>query len=205
VLDEDNGTMPTRIMAAIRSVCVYCGSGEGKNPAYAQAARVVGRALAAADLRLVYGGGNLGLMGIVARTVIDEGGTVIGIIPQFLTEREHMLHDVHELIVTDNMHQRKMMMFDRADAFVALPGGVGTLEELIEMMTWYQLGQHSKPIVLANINGFWAPLLSLLEHMRAESFIREGFDVSYQVADAAEDVVPLVTGERRTSATAGPA
>lgn len=197
--------MPTRIMAAIRSVCVYCGSGEGKNPAYAQAARVVGRALAAAGLRLVYGGGNLGLMGIVARTVIDEGGTVIGIIPQFLTEREHMLHDVHELIVTDNMHQRKMMMFDRADAFVALPGGVGTLEELIEMMTWYQLGQHSKPIVLANINGFWAPLLSLLEHMRAESFIREGFDVSYQVAETAEEVVPLVTGECRTSATAGPA
>ena len=197
--------MPTRIMAAIRSVCVYCGSGEGKNPAYAQAARVVGRALAAAGLRLVYGGGNLGLMGIVARTVIDEGGTVTGIIPQFLTERERMLHEVHELIVTDNMHQRKMMMFDRADAFVALPGGVGTLEELIEMMTWYQLGQHSKPIVLANINGFWAPLLSLLEHMRAESFIREGFDVSYQVADTAEDVVPLVTGERLTSATAGPA
>jgi hypothetical protein len=205
VLDEDNGTMPTRIMAAIRSVCVYCGSGEGQNPAYAHAARVVGRALAAAGLRLVYGGGNLGLMGIVARTVIDEGGTVIGIIPQFLSEREHMLHDVHEMIVTDNMHQRKMMMFDRADAFVALPGGVGTLEELIEMMTWYQLGQHSKPIVLANINGFWAPLLSLLEHMRAESFIREGFDVSYRVADTAEDVVPLVTGEHRTSATAGPA
>jgi uncharacterized protein (TIGR00730 family) len=205
VLDDDNGTMPTRIMATIRSVCVYCGSGEGKNPAYARAARVVGRALAAAGLRLVYGGGNLGLMGIVARTVIDEGGTVIGIIPQFLTERERMLHEVHELIVTDNMHQRKMMMFDRADAFVALPGGVGTLEELIEMMTWYQLGQHSKPIVLANINGFWAPLLSLLEHMRAESFIREGFDVSYQVAETAEEVVPLVTGERRTSATAGPA
>jgi hypothetical protein len=204
VLDENNDTMPTRIMATIRSVCVYCGSGEGQNPAYAHAARVVGRALAAAGLRLVYGGGNLGLMGIVARTVIDEGGTVIGIIPQFLSERERMLHDVHELIVTDNMHQRKMMMFDRADAFVALPGGVGTLEELIEMMTWYQLGQHSKPIVLANINGFWAPLLSLLEHMRAESFIREGFDVSYQVADTAEDVVPLVTGERRMTA-AGPA
>jgi hypothetical protein len=204
VLDEDNDTMPTRIMAAIRSVCVYCGSGEGQNPAYAHAARVVGRALAAAGLRLVYGGGNLGLMGIVARTVIDEGGTVIGIIPQFLSEREHMLHDVHEMIVTDNMHQRKMMMFDRADAFVALPGGVGTLEELIEMMTWYQLGQHSKPIVLANINGFWAPLLSLLEHMRAESFIREGFEVSYQVADTAEDVVPLVTAGSRTSAAAGP-
>jgi hypothetical protein len=204
VLDEANGTMPTRIMATIRSVCVYCGSGEGQDPAYAHAARVVGRALAGAGLRLVYGGGNLGLMGIVARTVIDEGGTVTGIIPQFLSERERMLQDVHELIVTDNMHQRKMMMFDRADAFVALPGGVGTLEELVEMMTWYQLGQHAKPIVLANINGFWAPLLSLLEHMRAESFIREGFDVSYQVADTAEDVVPMITGARRMTA-AGPA
>lgn len=197
--------MPTRTMATIRSVCVYCGSGEGQDPAYAHAARVVGEALAGAGLRLVYGGGNLGLMGLVARTVIDKGGMVTGIIPQFLSERERMLHDVQEMIVTDNMHQRKMLMFDRADAFVALPGGVGTLEELIEMMTWYQLGQHTKPIVLANINGFWGPLLSLLEHMRAERFIREGFEVSYQVADTAEEVVPLIMGPPGPSAGAGPA
>ena len=197
--------MPTRTMATIRSVCVYCGSGEGQDPAYAHAARVVGEALAGAGLRLVYGGGNLGLMGLVARTVIDKGGMVTGIIPQFLSERERMLHDVQEMIVTDNMHQRKMLMFDRADAFVALPGGVGTLEELVEMMTWYQLGQHTKPIVLANINGFWGPLLSLLDHMRAERFIREGFEVSYQVAETAEDVVPQIMAAPGPSAAAGPA
>ena len=192
-------------MATIRSVCVYCGSGEGQHPAYAEAATILGRALAAAGLRLVYGGGNLGLMGIVARTVIDEGGTVVGIIPQFLSEREHMIKDAHELIITDNMHQRKMLMFDRADAFIALPGGVGTLEELVEMMTWYQLGQHAKPIVLANINGFWAPLLSLLEHMRAERFIREGFDVSYRVAATAREVVPLVMDEWSRTGAGDPA
>lgn len=184
--------MPTRTMVAIRSICVYCGSGEGQDPAYAHAARVLGEAMAGAGLRLVYGGGNLGLMGILARTVIDRGGMVTGIIPQFLSERERMLHDVQEMIVTDNMHQRKMLMFDRSDAFVALPGGVGTLEELVEMMTWYQLGQHTKPIVLANINGFWGSLLSLLDHMRAERFIRDGFEVSYLVADTAEAVVPLI-------------
>lgn len=197
--------MPTHPMSSIRAVCIYCGSGAGRHPAYAEAARTVGAALAQAGLRLVYGGGNLGLMGIVARTVIERGGMVTGIIPQFLSDRERMLHDVQELIVTDNMHQRKMMMFDRADAFVALPGGIGTLEELVEMMTWYQLGQHAKPIVLANVGGFWDPLLALLEHMREETFIREGFDVTYQVADAAEDVVPIILEAARSAATGDPA
>ncbi len=191
-------------MTTIRSVCVYCGSSAGLHPAYADAAGVVGKALADEGLRLVYGGGNLGLMGIVARTVIENGGTVTGIIPQFLSERERMLHEVQELIVTDNMHQRKMMMFDRADAFVALPGGIGTLEELVEMMTWFQLGQHAKPIVLANINRFWEPLLTLLTHMREQTFIRENLDVSYKVATRAEDVVPLIL-DRQPAATCDPA
>lgn len=191
-------------MTSIRAVCVYCGSGSGRHPAYAEAARVVGTALADAGLGLVYGGGNLGLMGTVAHAVIDRGGRVTGIIPQFLSDRERMLHEVQELIVTDNMHQRKMMMFDRADAFVALPGGIGTLEELVEMMTWYQLGQHAKPIVLANINGFWNPLLTLLDHMREETFIRHGFEVSYLVADTAEEVIPTILGAARPAASPDP-
>ncbi len=148
--------------------------------------------MANAGLRLIYGGGSLGLMGIVARSVLEAGGHVTGIIPQFLSDREKMLRDAQELVVTDNMHERKMLMFDRADAFVALPGGLGTLEELVEMMTWYQLGQHSKPIVIANMANFWEPLLTLFAHMREELFIRPELEVSYMVADRAEDIVPLL-------------
>lgn len=181
------------VEAPDRRVCVYCGSGSGRDPVFANAARTLGAALAKADLGLVYGGGSLGLMGEVARSVLREGGHVTGVIPNFLTEREQMLRDVQESHVVDDMHQRKMLMFDRADAFVALPGGIGTLEELIEQLTWSQLGQHQKPIVLANIDGFWQPLLGLLEHMRAQAFIREGLEVRFTVVDTAEDIVPAVT------------
>lgn len=184
--------MPSRGMTQIRSICVYCGSGPGADPAYAEAATLFGQAMAQSDLRLIYGGGSLGLMGIVARSVLASGGHVTGIIPQFLSEREKMLKDAQELIVTENMHERKMLMFDRADAFVALPGGVGTLEELVEMMTWSQLGQHQKPIVIADIENFWDPLLALFEHMREERFIRPELEVSYKVAKRAEDIVPLI-------------
>ena len=157
----------------IAHICVYCGSGKGRNPAYATAARQLGKSLAKAGIGLVYGGGSLGLMGEVARSTLKHGGHVTGIIPKFLSARERMLTDVDELIVTEDMHERKMMMFNKADAFVALPGGIGTLEELVEQLTWSQLGRHKKPIVLANIDGFWSPFMSLLSHMNAETFIRE--------------------------------
>lgn len=183
-------------MNEIRTVCVYCGSGPGREPAYAEAAEAFGRHLAEAGLRLVYGGGSLGLMGIVARSTIAAGGKVTGIIPKFLSERERMLRDVDELIVTEDMHERKMAMFNKADAFVALPGGVGTLEELVEMMTWAQLGQHRKPIVIANIGQFWDPLLALFEHMREERFIRDELDVRFEVALHADNIVPLILKER---------
>jgi len=173
-----------------RNVCVFCGSGPGRGPVYASAARVFGTSLAEAGIGLVYGGGGLGLMGEVARSVLAAGGYVTGIIPEFLTAKEHMLHDVDELIVTDNMHERKQQMFEHSDAFVALPGGIGTLEELVEQMTWAQLGQHDKPIVLANITNFWAPLKGLLDHMRNEAFIRPGLDVRFAIIDRIEDVVP---------------
>jgi uncharacterized protein (TIGR00730 family) len=179
-------------MATLTSVCVYCGSGFGASPAYAEAARILGHAMAQADLRLVYGGGSVGLMGTLARSVLDAGGTVTGIIPRFLQSRERQLEDLTETVVTEDMHERKMLMFERADAFVALPGGVGTLEELVEQMTWAQLGQHQKPVLIANIGGFWDALIQLLDQMRRERFIRAGMEVSCLVANDPDDIVPML-------------
>jgi uncharacterized protein (TIGR00730 family) len=175
-----------------RNICVYCGSGKGNNPAYARAAQTLGRALAENGIGLVYGGGSLGLMGEVARATLDHGGRVTGIIPAFLSEREQMLRAVDELIVTEDMHERKRLMFERSDAFVALPGGIGTLEELVEQLTWSQLGRHRKPIVVANVEGFWTPFLSLLAHMKSDAFIRSGLDISFTVVNDAAQIVPTV-------------
>src|SRR3979411_1023379 len=158
-------------MNEIKTVCVYCGSGPGTNPRFIESAIALGKALAENRIRLVYGGGSIGLMGAVATSVLDHGGTVTGIIPDFLTARENVLTRVQELIITPDMHERKRLMFERSDAFVALPGGIGTLEELVEQLTWQQLGRHSKPVLLANIDNFWEPLLSLLPHMRAREFL----------------------------------
>lgn len=186
----------------LRSVCVYCGSGKGTNPAYAMAARALGKSLAKAGVGLVYGGGSLGLMGEVAKSTLKGGGHVTGIIPTFLSNRERMLDDVNELIVTDDMHQRKMEMFKRSDAFIALPGGIGTLEELVEQLTWSQLGRHSKPVILANIERFWEPLLGLLGHMRSEAFIRAGLEVSFQTVDRADEIVAAVRAAMPAAMTA---
>jgi uncharacterized protein (TIGR00730 family) len=175
-----------------RNVCVYCGSGLGLNPAYRAAARTLGAAFAANDIGLVYGGGSLGLMGEVARSTLDSGGRVTGIIPSFLVEKEAMMRDVDEMIVTEDMHERKRLMFERSDAFVALPGGVGTLEELVEQLTWVQLGRHTKPVVVANIDGFWTPFLALLTHMKMDTFIRPGLDVRFTVVDDASRIVPAI-------------
>ena len=176
----------------ISSVCVYCGSGRGLNPAFAVAARKLGKALADHGIRLVYGGGSLGLMGEVAKSTLGAGGKVTGIIPEFLGSREQMLKDVDELIVVENMHTRKQLMFDRSDAFIALPGGVGTLEELVEQLTWSQLGRHNKPIIIANIDGFWDPFLKLLAHMQGETFIRPGLEVRFTIVDAVEKILPAI-------------
>jgi uncharacterized protein (TIGR00730 family) len=177
-------------MNKIKTVCVYCGSGPGTNPHFIEAAIAFGKALADDGIRLVYGGGSLGLMGAVASSVLDHGGSVTGIIPDFLTSRENALTRVQEMIVTPDMHERKRLMFERSDAFVALPGGIGTLEELVEQLTWQQLGRHSKPILLANIDGFWEPLLALLGHMRATQFIRPTLAVEILKAERVEDILP---------------
>ena len=184
-------------MNSIRSVCVYCGSSAGANPRFADAADALGRALAGADVGLVFGGGGDGLMGRVARSTLAAGGRVTGIIPKFLLEREHALVGAQERVVVDSMHQRKQAMFDRADAFIALPGGVGTLEELVEQLTWAQLQRHRKPVLLADIDGFWRPLLALFAHMRNLGFIREEFEVRYLVAEKIEDALPMLNAAAR--------
>ena len=173
-----------------RNLCVYCGSGPGKSPVYMGAARNLGVAMVEAGIGLVYGGGSLGLMGEVAKTVLEAGGHVTGIIPEFLGTKERMLTGVNELIVTKSMHERKMTMFEHSTGFVALPGGIGTLEELTEISTWAQLDQHAKPIILCNIENYWEPYLTLLKHMRAERFIREGMEFKMDVVKTAADVVP---------------
>ena len=183
-------TIEGRLMRKIRKICVYCGSSAGADPAFLATARDFGRILAENGIGLVYGGGDLGLMGAVAHAVLNAGGHVTGIIPHFLQKRENMLESVQELIVVGDMHERKRLMFERSDAFVALPGGIGTLEELVEQLTWQQLGRHSKPVLLANIDDFWEPLFALLAHMRATQFIRTGFSVEILKADRVEDILP---------------
>jgi uncharacterized protein (TIGR00730 family) len=177
-------------MNKIKTVCVYCGSGPGTNPRFIEAAVALGKALADNAIRLVYGGGSIGLMGALATSVLDHGGAVTGIIPDFLTSRENALSRVQEMIVTPDMHERKRLMFERSDAFVALPGGIGTLEELVEQLTWQQLGRHSKPILIANIDGFWEPLLALVTHMRATQFIRPALPLDILKAERVEDILP---------------
>jgi uncharacterized protein (TIGR00730 family) len=177
-------------MSKIRTICVYCGSGPGSNPAFTAGAAAFGRIMVENGIGLVYGGGGDGMMGTLARAVMGGGGTVTGIIPEFLTQREHALRGAQELIVTRDMHERKRKMFEMADAFVAMPGGIGTLEELVEQLTWQQLGRHRKPILLASIEGFWEPLRALFEHMKTLQFIHNGLELL--VADTVEVILPML-------------
>jgi len=190
-------------MSRINALCVYCGSHPGTDRAYVKAAQDLGKILAENGVRLVYGGGSIGLMGALAGSVIAHGGSVTGIIPEFLTAQERPRRLAQELIVTRDMHERKRTMFERADAFVALPGGLGTLEELVEQLTWAQLGRHKKPILLANIEGFWDPLLALIAHMRALQFVPPpARGVNFLVADRVEDVLPKLAEAARAAAAA---
>ncbi len=177
-------------MTEIRTVCVYCGSGPGNNPAFIEAAKALGQVFAENGIRLVYGGGSVGMMGAVAKSVLDHGGDVTGIIPDFLINKEHALA-LPDLIVVPDMHERKRLMFEHADAFVALPGGIGTLEEIVEQLTWAQLGRHSKPIALLNIASFWDPLTALFDHMDAAGFLRS-LPSRYVVVDTIAELVPTL-------------
>ena len=179
-------------MTRIRSICVYCGSSDGHDPRFVETARTLGAAMAKAGVRLVYGGGNGGLMGEMARAVFAGGGQVSGVIPQFLVDKEKLFADAQDITIVDNMHERKRIMFDKADAFVSLPGGIGTLEELAEQLTWVQLEQHGKPVLIADIGGFWKPLLHLFAHMNEQGFLRPGYELRYLVAEKVGDILPML-------------
>lgn len=175
-------------MIEINSICVFCGSANGRNPAYVAAAERLGADMAAHGIRLVYGGGNVGLMGATARAVMAHGGKVTGIIPEFLVSRERMLDGVDELHVVPDMHTRKRMMFEAADAFVTLPGGIGTLEELSEILVSRYLNRHDKPLVLVNQDGFYDDLLKFFERMTRENFKTAGLERVLRVVPDVESV-----------------
>jgi uncharacterized protein (TIGR00730 family) len=176
------------------SVCLFCGSRPGRDPAFAAAAERLGRALATGGHRLVYGAGDSGLMGMTARAAQAAGGSITGVIPQHLVDAEVGKSDLDEYIVTENMHQRKMLMFDRSEAVIALPGGPGTLDELIEVLTWRQLGLHSKPVVVLNTAGYWDPLLALLDHVIGHGFADRAFLDFLDVADQPEQALACIAG-----------
>ncbi len=193
-------------MSTIRSICVYCGSSPGNSPFFLDAGRTLGKAIAKAGLTLVYGGGRKGIMGAVANGTIEAGGNVTGIIPRFLIRKEAGdeagLDHLDEVILTEDMHERKHAMFERSDAFVALPGGIGTVEEIVEIMTWAQLGRHEKPMVFGNVAGFWNPMLALIDHMKAEGFIHSQHMVRPLVVADPAQIVPTILDAAASSADA---
>lgn len=173
-----------------KSLCVFCGSRSGGTPVYGHVAERLGRILAASQIRLVYGGGGVGLMGIIGRTVIKAGGQAIGIVPGFLRKLEMQQDGLTELIVTETMHERKWLMYEMADAFAVLPGGIGTLEELTELLSWRHLRVHEKPIVIVNIDHYWDPLITLLDHAISADFAGAGLRREFTVVSRIEDVLP---------------
>ena len=184
-------------MTTIRSLCVYCGSSVGRDPAHREAAAAVGTLMAASGVRLVYGGGAVGLMGVVADAVMAGGGEVIGVIPKGLFSNEVGHQGITELVEVDSMHQRKQRMAEEADAFLALPGGLGTLEELAEITTWAQLGIHAKPVGVLDLDGFWQPLLDFLDGAVDSGFLKPANrDLIVRVTDV--DDVLAVLGRHHT-------
>lgn len=181
----------------INSVCVFCGSRAGLDPAYDAAARDLGRGLAERGLRLVFGGGRIGLMGAVADAALAAGGEVVGVIPEFLMRREVGRKDLTDLIVTDSMHARKQRMFELSDAFIALPGGLGTLDETIEVATWKQLRMHDKPIIVLDVGGYWQGLSALLDQLVAAGFAYGDMQNLWQVLPTVEDALDALSAAPR--------
>ena len=179
-------------MKHIRSLCVLCGSREGIDPVYREAAIQLGRLIAERDMRLVYGGGSIGLMGIIADAVLSAGGEVVGVIPDFLIRYEVGHRQLTDLVVTDSMHDRKRRMFEMADAFVVLPGGLGTLDETFELITWRQLRLHDSPIIILDVDGYWAPLLQLIDAVIATGFAHPATTDLFTVAHTPEEVLQKI-------------
>lgn len=178
------------------SVCVYCGSSDDADPNFLKAAHEIGAALAKADMRLVYGGGGVGLMGACARGAHEAGGKVLGIIPGFLRGREQPFDDV-ETVVVETMAERKQGLFDNSDAFVVLPGGIGTLEEIVELLSWQRLGLHDKPVVFYSPNGFWEPLFELFHHTIEHKLTPPSFADAWRSVDTADGVVAALQAMAR--------
>ncbi|MDP3854618.1 TIGR00730 family Rossman fold protein [Phenylobacterium sp.] len=179
--------------ANLESVCVFCGSSDAADPPLLADAARLGRGLAAADLTLIYGGGGVGLMGACAIAAHEAGGRVLGVIPHFLKEKERRL-DVVETVVVSSMHERKQIMFERSDAFVVLPGGIGTLEEVVELLSWRRLDLHAKPVVFFSPNGFWEPLFQLFQHTVDHQLTPASFMQSWISVERIEDVIPALVG-----------
>ncbi|MDZ4370318.1 MAG: TIGR00730 family Rossman fold protein [Phenylobacterium sp.] len=180
----------------LESACVFCGSSDAADPEFLTAAAAIGKSLADAGIRLVYGGGGVGLMGATARAAHEAGGEVLGIIPTFLVGVERALETVEHIIV-DNMHERKMLMFQRSDSFVVLPGGIGTLEEVVELLSWRRLDLHAKPVVFYNPRGFWDPLFALFQHTVDERLTPPEFMDAWVSVSDANQVVPALLGQGR--------
>ena len=180
-------------MTASRALCVYCGSSVGAKPQIQDAARRLGRLMAESRIRLVYGGGRVGLMGVIADAVLDGGGEVVGIIPEFLDTREVGHRGVTELHIVDSMHARKSLMIELSDAFAVLPGGFGTLDETFEVLTWRQLRLHDKPIMLVDLDGYWNPFLGLVDHLIAQGFVHPSCRDLFTVVTSVEEVVTAVS------------
>jgi uncharacterized protein (TIGR00730 family) len=186
------------------SVCVFCGSSDAADPQFLAAATALGRTLADAKIRLVYGGGGVGLMGATARAAHEAGGRVLGIIPDFLVGKERALETVEHIVVT-SMHERKMIMFERSDGFVVLPGGIGTLEEIVELLSWRRLDLHAKPVVFYNPRNFWQTLFDLFQHTVDERLTPPEFMDSWVSVDRVEDIIPALRGEYDPSQAIAPA
>ncbi len=186
-------------MKAPKSVCVYCGSSSRVAGIYKDAAHALGEGLARRDIQLVYGGGRVGLMGIMADAALAAGGSVVGIIPEHIQSAEVEHTGLTELLVVDSMHTRKRLMVDRSDAFVVLPGGFGTMDEAFEILTWKQLRLHDKPIVVVDVDGYWRPLLGLVDHMVAQGFAQASHRALFSVVDEVDDVFDTLAHEPEPS------
>ena len=182
-------------ISPLKSVCVFCGASVGNDPAFVETARDLGARLAANDMKLIFGAGHVGMMGTVADGVLAGGGQAIGVIPEFLRERDQAHQGLTELHVVDSMHTRKRMMFDLSDAFIVLPGGLGTLEEVFEMITWRQLGRHEKPIVLINTNNYWAPFQDLVDSVVECDFAHGKVETYFRIAADPGAAMRILLGE----------
>ncbi len=179
----------------LTAVCVFCGSRDGTNPSFLKASKTLGRQCANSGIRVVYGGAGIGMMGAVARSALDAGGKVTGIVPKFLTEMEPQLDGLDDFILTETMHDRKIKMYEISDAFVIMPGGIGTLDETMEILTWRQLGVHAKPVIIANLDNYWDPFLEMIDHVIEQGYAGENVRGLYRTVTSVEDILPTITNE----------